>query len=89
MQGYWEHGKLCRLRRQARLRKQSCVPVRDEFGKFAGVRPRTAADQALTSAGGVFKSAAAAVLALEMRLLSTGGRQLHNIEPTAEPSIYV
>ena len=54
------------------MRKQPCVPVRDEFGKFAGVRPRTAADQALTGSGGVFKSAAAAVLAQEMRLLSTG-----------------
>ena len=48
------------------------MPVRDEFGKFAGVRPRTAADLALAGAGGVFKSAAAAVLAEEMRLLSTG-----------------
>ena len=57
---------------QGRLRKQSCVPVRDEFGKFAGVRPRTAADLAQAGAGGVFKSAAAAVLAEEMRLLSTG-----------------
>ena len=51
------------------------MPIRDETGRFIGVRPKTAAEklqrQPLGS-GGIFKSAAVDVLRLERRLMSTG-----------------
>lgn len=57
------------------LAKRGSVPIRDEAGRFIGVRPKTAAEklqrQPLGS-GGIFKSAAVDVLRLEKRLMSTG-----------------
>ncbi|KAL0032721.1 hypothetical protein WJX79_005609 [Trebouxia sp. C0005] len=57
------------------LAKRGSVPIRDETGRFIGVRPKTAAErlqrQTLGS-GGIFKSAAVDVLRLERRLMSTG-----------------
>ncbi|KAL3131529.1 hypothetical protein ABBQ38_007832 [Trebouxia sp. C0009 RCD-2024] len=57
------------------LAKRGSVPIRDETGRFIGVRPKTAAErlqrQPLGS-GGIFKSAAVEVLRLERRLMSTG-----------------
>ena len=51
--------------------------MRDVAGRFAGMRARiteerTAAGSTAHGGGGVFKSAAVAVLRAEMRLLSTG-----------------
>ena len=61
------------------LAKRGSVPIRDETGRFIGVRPKTAAErlqrQPLGS-GGIFKSAAVEVLRLERRLMSTGQQAL-------------
>ncbi|KAK9840903.1 hypothetical protein WJX84_004171 [Apatococcus fuscideae] len=57
------------------LSKRGSVPIRDETGRFIGVRPKTPAERmqkALTGSGGIFKSAAVAVLRLEKRLMATG-----------------
>ena len=64
------------------LAKRGSVPIRDETGRFVGVRPKTAAErlqrQPLGS-GGIFKSAAVDVLRLERRLMSTGQLCLHDL----------
>ncbi|BDA44550.1 hypothetical protein COCOBI_06-0260 [Coccomyxa sp. Obi] len=55
--------------------KKATVPLRDETGRFAGVRPKTAAERSQSgtpSQGGIFKSAAEKVLAKHSRLMSTG-----------------
>lgn len=48
------------------------MPVRDEAGRFTGVRLKTAEERARREGGGVFKTAAIEVLRQEMRLMSTG-----------------
>lgn len=50
------------------------MPVRDEAGRFTGVRLKTAEERARREGGGVFKTAAIEVLRQEMRLMSTGMR---------------
>ena len=57
------------------LAKRGSVPIRDETGRFIGVRPKTAAERLqrqTMGSGGIFKSAAVQVLRLERRLMSTG-----------------
>lgn len=57
------------------LAKRGSVPIRDETGRFIGVRPKTAAERAMKQplgSGGIFKSAAVEVLRQEKRLMSTG-----------------
>ena len=59
------------------LAKRGSVPIRDETGRFIGVRPKTAAERAMKQplgSGGIFKSAAVEVLRQEKRLMSTGER---------------
>ncbi|KAK9829683.1 hypothetical protein WJX72_007316 [[Myrmecia] bisecta] len=59
----------------ASLAKRGSVPIRDETGRFIGVRPKTPAERMqklITGSGGIFKSAAVAVLRQEKRLMSTG-----------------
>lgn len=65
------------------------MPVRDEAGRFTGVRLKTAEERARREGGGVFKTAAIEVLKQEMRLMSTGMRlegvvtEGHNLNHTA------
>lgn len=57
------------------LAKRGSVPIRDETGRFIGVRPKTAAERSQRQAsgsGGIFKTAAVQVLRLERRLMATG-----------------
>lgn len=57
------------------LAKRGSVPIRDETGRFIGVRPKTAAERLqrqTVGSGGIFKSAAVQVLRLEKRLMATG-----------------
>lgn len=60
------------------LAKRGSVPIRDETGRFIGVRPKTAAERSqrqTVGSGGIFKTAAVQVLRLEKRLMATG--ELH------------
>ncbi|KAK9908530.1 hypothetical protein WJX75_009252 [Coccomyxa subellipsoidea] len=55
--------------------KKATVPLRDETGRFAGVRPKTAAERSqsgISTQGGIFKSAAEKVLRQKCKLMSTG-----------------
>ncbi|KAK9799426.1 hypothetical protein WJX73_009089 [Symbiochloris irregularis] len=57
------------------LGKRASVPVRDETGRFTGVRAKTAAERAqpvMERGGGIFKNAAVRVLSEERRLMTTG-----------------
>lgn len=74
-----QYSPLTRCRRRANyaisLAKRGSVPIRDETGRFIGVRPKTAAERAMKQplgSGGIFKSAAVEVLRQEKRLMSTG-----------------
>jgi hypothetical protein len=73
-----DSAQLCRRRPGSTgLTKRGSVPLRDETGRFIGVRPKTAAERAqkaLTGSGGIFKGAAVQVLRAEKRLMSTGAR---------------
>lgn len=58
-------------RRRAPLPRAASVPIRDESGRFAGVREKTA-EEKTRGGGGLFKSTAVQVLRTERRLLTTG-----------------
>ena len=67
---------LCRHAHTSDLRES--VPVRDQAGRFAGMRRRNASEPVLNESvtgsrgGGIFKTAAIQVLRQEGRLMSTG-----------------